>query len=212
MKFLNEIKQSNNQIVEVKKLGFVIDNEDLALEIGETKYDTDAKTLVTRITEDDYLRHGQVQIVRVRNNTGSTIPKGKAVYVTGGVADSPILFIANANNNEITQARRFIGLTTTSIANNNFGNVATAGVLEGIDLSTGFTVGDCAYITTDGDYTNQVPAKGLVAIRVGMVIRTGTDGSILVFSRFQPFLSMLSDVSITTPTEKQIIAFNQNGV
>lgn len=136
MKFLNQIKAANNDIKEIRKLGFEITNTDLALEVGETKYDPDAETLVTRITENDYLRHGQMQIVKVRNKTGSVIPKGTAVYVTGGIANSPILLISPANNNDILQARRFIGLTTTSISNNSFGKVITSGVIEGLNLPT----------------------------------------------------------------------------
>ena len=136
MKFLNEIKSSNNNILNVKKLGFEITNTDLPLEVGETKYDPDAQTLVTRITEDDVLRHGQMEIVRVRNTTGTLIPKGSAVYVTGGIANSPILLIAPANNTDILQARRFIGLTTTDISDNSFGKVITSGVIEGLNLPT----------------------------------------------------------------------------
>ena len=210
MKFLNEIKSSNNSILDVKKLGFEITNEDLPLEIGETKFDPDARTLVTRITENDFLRHGQQEIIRVRNTTGTTIPKGRAVYVTGGIAGSPILLVTPANNNDIGQARRFIGLTTTAILNNEFGNVITSGVIEGIDLpSEEFSVGDCAYITTNGEYSNTPPAKGLVTIRVGMVIRVSNNsGAILVFSRFQPFLGMLSDVSITDPQSGDVLAYD----
>jgi hypothetical protein len=133
MKFLNQIKATNNDITEIRKLGFEITNTDLALEVGETKYDPDAETLVTRITENDVLRHGQMQIVRVRNN-GSTIPKGTAVYVTGGIANSPILLVAPANNNDILQARRFIGITTSEITQNSFGKVITSGVIEGLSL------------------------------------------------------------------------------
>jgi hypothetical protein len=134
MKFLNDIKSSNNNILDIKKLGFEITNTDLPLEVGETKYDPDAETLVTRITENDVLRHGQMQIVRVRNTTGSQIPKGTAVYVTGGIANSPVLLIAPANNNQATEARRFIGVTTADIPNNSFGKVITSGVIEGLNL------------------------------------------------------------------------------
>jgi len=134
MKFLNDIKSSNNNILNVKKLGFEITNTDLPLEVGETKYDFDAETLVTRITENDVLRHGQMEIVKVRNDTGSQIPKGTAVYVTGGITNSPILLVAPANNNDILQARRFIGLTTNNIPNNSFGKVITSGVIEGLNL------------------------------------------------------------------------------
>jgi len=210
MKFLNEIKAANNGILDVKKLGFEITNTNLPLEVGETKYDPDAETLITRITEADYLRHGQMEIVRVRNNTGSAIPKGSAVYVVGGIANSPILLIAPANNNEIIQARRMIGVTTTTIENNSFGKVITSGVIEGLNLPANeWTVGDCAYITTNGQYVNTPPSKGLITIRVGMVIRVDNDtGALLVFSRFNPLLGMLSDVDISEPTNGDVLSYD----
>lgn len=210
MKFLNEIKASNNNILDVRKLGFEITNTDLPLEVGETKYDPDAETLITRITEADYLRHGQMQILKVRNNTGSSIPKGSAVYVTGGITNSPILLVDLANNNEIEEAERFIGLTTTTIANNSFGKVITSGVIEDLNLpSNEWEVGECAYITTNGGYVSAPPEKGLIEIRVGIVIRVGNDtGAILVFSRFQSFLEMLSDVSISDPQSGDILQYD----
>jgi hypothetical protein len=134
MKFLNDIKSSNNNILDIKKLGFEITNTDLPLAVGETKYDPDAETLVTRITENDILRHGQELIAQVRNETGVTIPKGRAVYVTGGIANSPITLVALANNTVPIEARRVIGLTTEDIPNNSFGKVVTSGVIQDLAL------------------------------------------------------------------------------
>jgi len=210
MKFLSDIQKQNNNITEIKKLGFTITNEDLPLEIGETKFDPDNDTLVTRLTDVDYLRHGQVQFIKVRNQSGATIPKGRAVYVVGGIAESPILLVAPANNNDMTQARRLIGITTSNISNNNFGKVITSGVAEGLDTNS-FEVGECVYITTNGEYTNTIPTKPLITIRVGMIIRkSSTDGAILVFSRFLPNLDMLSDVKIENVQDEQVIAYDSN--
>jgi hypothetical protein len=63
----------------------------------------------------------------------------------------------------------------------------------------------------NGEYTNSLPEKGLITIRVGMVIRVGNDtGAILVFSRFQPFLGMLSDVSISDVNTGQILIYDND--
>jgi hypothetical protein len=44
-----------------------------------------------------------------------------------------------------------------------------------------------------------------------MVIRVGNDtGAILVFSRFQPFLGMLSDVSISDPQSGDILIYDSD--
>jgi hypothetical protein len=44
-----------------------------------------------------------------------------------------------------------------------------------------------------------------------MVIRVGNDtGAILVFSRFQPFLGMLSDVDLSNPANLDLIFFDNN--
>lgn len=210
MKFLSDIQKQNNSITEIKKLGFTITNEDLPLEIGETTFDPDNDTLVTRLTDVDYLRHGQVQFIKVKNESGATIPKGRAVYVTGGIGGSPILLVAPANNNDMTQARRLIGVTTSDISNNNFGQVVTSGVVEGLDTNS-FEVGDFAYVTTSGQYTSTIPTKPLITIRVGTIIRkSSTDGAILVFSRFLPNLEMLSNVKIENVQDEQVIAYDNN--
>jgi hypothetical protein len=45
-----------------------------------------------------------------------------------------------------------------------------------------------------------------------MVIRVGNDtGAILVFSRFQPFLGMLSDVDIIEPENGEVLTY-ENGL
>ena len=209
MKFLNDIKSSNNNILDIKKLGFEITNTDLPLEVGETKYDPDAETLVTRITENDYLRHGQELIAQVRNQTGATIPKGRAVYVNGGIANSPITLVALANNTVPIEARRVIGLTTTDIPNNSFGKVVTSGVVQDLALpSNEWEVGDCVYLTTNGEYSNVPPAKGIIVVRIGTVIRVGNDtGAIFLFARLNPFLSMLSDVDISNPQNNEVLTY-----
>lgn len=210
MKFLSDIQKQNNNILEIKKLGFTITNEDLPLEIGETKFDPDNETLVTRLTTVDYLRHGQVQFVKVRNVTGTLIPKGRAVYVTGGIGGSPILLVAPVNNDDMMQARRLIGITTSDIGNNSFGQVATSGVVEKLNTNS-FEVGECMYVTTNGQYTNTPPTKPLITIRVGMVVRkNNNNGAILVFSRFLPNLDMLSNVKIENVQDEQVIAYDDD--
>ena len=209
MKFLNDIKSSNNNILDIKKLGFEITNTDLPLAVGETKYDPDAETLVTRITENDILRHGQELIAQVRNETGVTIPKGRAVYVTGGIANSPITLVALANNTVPIEARRVIGLTTEDIPNNSFGKVVTSGVIQDLALpSNEWEVGDCVYLTTNGEYVNTPPAKGTITVRIGTVVRVGNNtGSIFLFARLNPFLSMLSDVDISDPGNGEVLTY-----
>lgn len=210
MKFLSDIQKQNNSITEIKKLGFTITNEDLPLEIGETKFDPDNDTLVTRLTDVDFLRHGQVQFTKVRNESGATIPKGRAVYVVGGIAESTVLLVAPANNNDIAQAKKLIGITTSDISNNSFGQVVNSGVVEGLDTNS-FEVGDFAYVTTNGQYTSTIPTKPLITIRVGTIIRkSSTDGAILVFSRFLPNLEMLSNVKIENVQDEQVIAYDDD--
>jgi hypothetical protein len=42
-----------------------------------------------------------------------------------------------------------------------------------------------------------------------MVIHVGNDtGAILVFSRFQPFLGMLSDVDISDPQDNEVLTYD----
>ena len=118
--------------------------------------------------------------VEVRNQSGSTIPSGSIVYISGATGNKPLITLAQANND--ANSAQTIGFTKTAIANNGTGFVIVRGELENIDTSA-LTEGVQLYLspTTAGTWTTTKPSAPLHLVYVGIVIRSHpTLGTILV--------------------------------
>ena len=94
--------------------------------------------------------------VEVRNQSGSTIPAGSIVYISGATGNRPLITLAQANND--ANSAQTIGFVKTSIANNGTGYVIVRGELENIDTSA-LTEGVQLYLspTTAGTWTTTKP-------------------------------------------------------
>lgn len=117
----------------------------------------------------------------VKNTTGSTIAKGKAVYVNGSDSTNGVVTIALAKADSSTTVPVF-GLTIESIANNAFGRVISTGILSNIDTSA-FSDGARVYLSasTAGELTSTKPTSPNIWQRVGVVIKShASTGSIEV--------------------------------
>jgi hypothetical protein len=110
---------------------------------------------------------GQETIVKVINNTGSTIAFGAPVYITNTASGSsyPNIALAQANS---TVTAAVIGITNTAIANGAIGYVVSAGMITGINTAS-FNVGDILYLSpySAGQIMNSVPPTGYV-IQIGV--------------------------------------------
>lgn len=125
------------------------------------------------------LQVGQEVWLRCRNVTGSTIPNGTPVYVTG--SDSGLPSVAPAKGDTVITAAA-VGMTTESIANNSTGTVTISGVVHSINTAA-FTAGVAVYVdpTTAGALTVTPPAGAYFRCRVGFVVVShATTGSIFV--------------------------------
>jgi hypothetical protein len=146
--------------------------------------------------------------VYVRNQTGSTIPAGRIVYISGATGNKPLISLAQANND--ANSAQTIGFTKESIANNGFGYVIVQGELENIDTSA-LTEGVQLYLspTTAGTWTTTKPVAPQHMVYVGIVIRSHpTLGTILVAVQNGVELEELHDVLITTPSTGQVLTYD----
>ena len=146
--------------------------------------------------------------VYVRNQSGSTIPAGSIVYISGATGNRPLITLAQANND--ANSAQTMGFTKTSIANNGTGYVIVRGELENIDTSA-LTEGVQLYLspTTAGTWTTTKPSAPQHLVYVGIVVRAHpTQGVILVAVQNGYELNELHDVSITSPTNGQVLKYN----
>ena len=132
----------------------------------------------------------------VKNTTGTTIPKGSAVYVSGATGDNALISLASASS-EVTSSKT-LGITAESIANDAFGYVIEAGYLTGIDTSA-TTAGAAVWLgNTPGSLVFvSPPAEPSNSVYLGVVARVqSNNGSILVKVQNGYELNELHDVFV----------------
>lgn len=151
---------------------------------------------------------GQDQTFRALNNTGSTLSKGQAVYITGASGQRPTVALSQANA-EATSSKTF-GVVAETIANNAQGFVKVTGIIDSIDTSA-FTDGATLYLspTTAGGFTSTKPVAPNHMVLVGFCIRShATQGQILVKVQNGNELDELHDVLISGKANKDLLAYD----
>lgn len=111
-----------------------------------------------------------------QNNTGSTITKGKAVYISGSSGTKPRISLARADSTTTI----CVGLAMESITNTSYGRVLVLGTLTGINTSS-FSAGASLYLTENsaGDLKTSSPAHPYLTQKVGYVVsQHATTGAI----------------------------------
>ena len=83
-----------------------------------------------------------------KNDQGTTIYKGQAVYIGGANGANPLIKLAS-NTGETTSSKT-IGLLAQDLSVNQFGYIITEGVLEGFNTSAA-TAGDPMWLGTGGN-------------------------------------------------------------
>ena len=134
----------------------------------------------------------------VRNETGVSIPKGSAVYISGGsgASDHVLISLSSASSEE-TSSKTF-GVTAETIPNNSTGDVVLEGLIEGIDTSA-FTNGGSLWL---GDTPGSIqaappPSTPSHAVFLGYAVRIQqNNGSIFVKIQNGYELEELHDVLI----------------
>jgi hypothetical protein len=140
----------------------------------------------------------------VKNQTGSTLPKGTVVYVSGGTGANILIAKAQANA-ESTSSQTF-GFLEDDIANGSSGYVINQGTLTGIDTSA-YNDGDPVYLspTVAGGWVAGLANKPYAPyhlVYLGTITRSqNNNGTIAV---------KVHNVSARNPVNGQTIIYNQS--
>ena len=150
---------------------------------GRFWYDNVHKTLNYH-SDDTSVVHelGLEEHMRVYNNSGASITKGKPVYFTGaytaGDQDVPTIGLANA-----TDMVKFksMGCVAADIPNNSYGYIIVTGILTGIDTSH-LSAGDNFFVgLTDGATQTMPPVYPNFPMCLGFVVQVdATEGIVLL--------------------------------
>lgn len=152
------------------------------------------------------LQLGQEQLIRVLNKTGSTIPNGTCVYISG--AQGNRVTVAVSDYSSESSSSRTVGLTTESIANNQEGFCTISGLVRDFDTSA-FTEGSTVYLGASGALTSTKPVAPLHMCIMGYVARShATNGVIFVNIQNGFELDELHDVAISSPSIGQFLQYD----
>lgn len=155
--------------------------------------------IVARTTEDAF--------ARVANRTGTSIPKGSVVYVSGAQGNRPTIALADADLEAGSTA--VIGITAEAIADLAEGFVILSGVLRDVDTSA-FTEGAVLWLSqTAGGITQTRPTQPAHGVMVGYCIRSHASvGQIFVKIQNGYELEELHDVLITSVADNDLLSYD----
>lgn len=155
----------------------------------------------------------------VRNESGSTIPRGTPVYITGYASGRPTVAPADASDPAKMPA---IGLAYEQIPNNSNGSVVAIGIAKQVNTSA-YTVGQTIYVgTTPGALTATAPTgEGNLLQNIGKVTDVGVNGRVLVLGPGRTnavpnlnsgriFLGNGSNQAVATTLDTSVVPENTN--
>ena len=125
---------------------------------------------------DVTIKLSQDDVTRVYNNSGTSIAKGKAVYVSGASNDFPTIALARAN--AFSTVQNTLGLTAHVIANGAFGFVTTRGLFGGLNTAA-FSAGNSVHVSPDsaGELVTAFPVFPNYAYEIGTVLVADSAGA-----------------------------------
>jgi hypothetical protein len=156
------------------------------------------------------LQLGQEIQVHVKNQTGSTIPDGTPVYVTGTLGNSGRLTVAPMIADGSIPAKFFLGVTTENIANGEDGKVTTFGKIRGLNTSM-YTEGQTLFVSasTAGAFQTTAPVSPNLDLETAIVINShANNGTLFVRAQNGYYLGMLHDVAFSGLADKDLLVYN----
>jgi hypothetical protein len=184
-----------------------------AVNSGSAVYATNAGTAT-------YANAAEQTLYLVRNNTGTTILKGTLLAASAaepsGRIDVEPFVVTGLQDSEL----RVMGVATANIGNGVNGTVMSFGTLVGVDTRGNFpsalAVGDETWAEGDILFAHPTVAGKLTKVRpqhdldvAFITVRNATAGQIAI--RIVPgnfHLEWLHDVSITSPTNNQVLTYD----
>jgi hypothetical protein len=169
--------------------------------------------ILSKVTGDDYdtawIENYAPQVKHlVKNSTGSTLAKGRAVYVSG--ANGTNMLVSYASNDGELTASKTLGVLTQELVNNAIGFVVTEGLIAGLNTSTA-TAGDPVWMGTSGQLLFGVANKPVAPnhmVSIGVVTRVNAiNGEIFVNVQNGFELEELHNVAITNVADGEILVY-----
>jgi len=168
------------------------------------------------VTKDGNTYHLQVSeaspastlVIQVRNETGATLLKGTAVYISGAAGNKPLVSKAIATSDQ-TSAQT-LGLVTNNILHNQNGYVTIVGAVTNLDTSA-FNEGVQLYLSPldAGTYTTTKHKAPYHMVYVGVVTRSHKNQGVIEVKVQNGYeLDEIHDVKINNLADGQVLTWN----
>ena len=166
-------------------VGFDITNTTPPTRVGQMKWNETEGT-VDLAVYDAVIQIGQEFVVKVRNNSGTTITNGTVVMATGSIGNSGRITVA-PHDGTIANAVNILGVVTSDISTGADGIVTILGKVRGIN-TTGSVVGETwvdgtkLYVKPNdgGNLTSVEPNDSETKMTVAYVVNAHTNGTLYV--------------------------------
>jgi len=135
---------------------------------------------------------GENIVLKVYNNTGSTISKGAPVYIqSGGTYTYPNVALAKADN---ASTAAVIGLMNADTPTGSFGYVTSTGVITGVNTGA-YSEGTILYLSpySAGQLMNTIPPTGY-AVQVGVVAHSNSPNGTIYTKQTTPLAISASTI------------------
>jgi hypothetical protein len=164
---------ANSKISELSELTTVANDDVLAI-VDDSASETKKISFANLSAGISVGNATQLQFTGL-NNTGATLTKGSAVYVSGHTTETQV---ADADNTSASSMPAF-GIVSDDILNGDTGTIVIGGELSGINTSA-FSVGDELYVGTAGALTATKPTGTALIQKIGKVTKAAASGELLV--------------------------------
>ncbi len=176
---------------------------------GRMAWNGDDGTMDLKLQNGVTLQIGQEFIAKVANYTGTLIPEGAAVRISG--AQGQRLKVALAAATDDTNSATTIGIVTHSggIAHGSSGYVTILGLVRELNTSA-FDEGDVLWLSaTPGQWSATKPVAPTHAVQIGYVVNSGNgnSGSIYVHVQNGYEIDELHNVKVLNPQDGQVLKY-----
>jgi hypothetical protein len=179
---------------------------------GRLTWDIESGTLDLGLTGTVNLLIGQRTVAQVFNNSGVTLPKGKAVRVTGAQGQRLTGALAQADSD--ADSLTIFGLMLETVSVNHSGYVATDGLIRNVDTNA-YADGDIVYLSpiSAGELTPIKPEAPQHLVQMGYIVKGGSVGAGSIYVKVQNGyeLGELHDVKTSASTslaDGEVLVYN----
>ena len=177
--------------------------------VGAISWDSDNGTADIGLSGSLKLKIGQDDVWYVKNQTGSPITKGTAVYASGTLGASSKILITPMIANGTIPAKFFLGIVAETIANGSEGYVLTKGKLRNIN-TLAYNEGDVLWVspTTAGALTSTEPTAPNLKLPVAFVVSKKNNGVLAVRATTGQRIADASDVDYTGAADNSFLVYD----